>query len=210
MNKEKFGEFVCKLRKEKGLTQQELGDKLHLTNKAISKWERGLSFPDICILQDIAQTLDVTVLELLNGERNTETNISNEVANRIIEDTVKHSEQLIKKIRRKFTIAISLLVGLLPLLVVFFSCACFYLIKSEKSLDEALLTLGFMIMAAMIAFKMFGIPILGLVFTNMWHGSNLMSSNKKLKKIISSALYFLFGIWLIITVTRVISNSIRY
>lgn len=43
MDKEKFGEFICYLRKEKGMTQKELGDKLHLTNKAISKWERGVS-----------------------------------------------------------------------------------------------------------------------------------------------------------------------
>ena len=48
MDKEKFGKFICQLRKEKGMTQKELGDKLHLTNKAISTWENGLSLPDIC------------------------------------------------------------------------------------------------------------------------------------------------------------------
>lgn len=209
MNKEKFGEFVCKLRKEKGMTQEDLGNKLHLTNKAISKWERGLSFPDICILQEIAKALDVSVLELLNGERNTEASISSDVANRIIEDTVKHSGQLIKKVRRKVTIAISLIVGLLPLLIVLFSYACFYLIKNEKSLDEALLTLAFMIFAAVIAFIMYGIPILGLVSTKIWYDSNLMNSNKKSKKVICFALYLIFGMWLAITVIRFIKNVLQ-
>lgn len=47
MDNQKFGDFIKKLRKEKGLTQKELGDKLNITDKAISKWEIGLSFPDI-------------------------------------------------------------------------------------------------------------------------------------------------------------------
>lgn len=80
------------------MTQQELEDKLHLINKAISKWERGLRFPDIGMLQDIGEILEVSALELLNGERNAEINISSEVANRIVEDTLKHSDQLSKKL----------------------------------------------------------------------------------------------------------------
>ena len=208
MNKEKFGEFVCKLRKEKGMTQQDLGDKLHLTNKAISKWERGLSFPDICIFQNVAQTLDISVLELLNGERNTEISISNEAANRIIEDTVKHSEKIIKKIRKKLTIVISLSIGLFPLLLMFFSQACFYLIKDEKSLDEALLTLAFITFTAALVFIKYGISILGFIFTRIWYCSKLMSSNKKLKKIICVVLCLAFGMYLAINVARVIKNIV--
>lgn len=105
---------------------------MHLTNKTISKWERGLSFPDVCTLQDIAQALDVSVLELLNGERNTEAAISNEDANRIIEDTVKYSSKIIKKIRKKFTIVVGLIIGLLPLLLAVFSQASFYVVKDEN------------------------------------------------------------------------------
>ena len=70
MDKEQFGKFVADLRKEKGLTQKELGEKLNLTDKAISKWERGLSFPDICVLEDLASELDVSISELLNGKKN--------------------------------------------------------------------------------------------------------------------------------------------
>lgn len=69
MDKEKFGHFVSTLRKEKGMTQKDFAEKLFLTDKAVSKWERGLSFPDISLLEPIAEILDVTVLELLQGER---------------------------------------------------------------------------------------------------------------------------------------------
>lgn len=59
MDNEKFGEFIKKLRKEKGITQKELGEKLNITDKAISKWERGLSFPDITMLNILAELFSV-------------------------------------------------------------------------------------------------------------------------------------------------------
>ena len=69
INREKFGSFVAQLRKEKGLTQQELADGLYVSNKAVSKWERGQSLPDISLLSPLAELLGVTVAELLKGER---------------------------------------------------------------------------------------------------------------------------------------------
>ncbi len=69
IDREKFGAFVAELRKEKGFTQQELAEKLFVSNKAVSKWERGLSLPDISLLTPLAETLGVTVTELLKGER---------------------------------------------------------------------------------------------------------------------------------------------
>ncbi|MBQ9165835.1 MAG: helix-turn-helix transcriptional regulator [Oscillospiraceae bacterium] len=69
LNKEKFGAFVSQLRKEKGLTQKGLAEKLHVTDKAVSKWERGLSLPDVALLSPLAEALGVTVAELLKGAR---------------------------------------------------------------------------------------------------------------------------------------------
>lgn len=69
IDKERFGEFVAQLRKEKGFTQQELADRLFVSNKAVSKWERGQSLPDIGLLEPLADILGVTVTELLRGER---------------------------------------------------------------------------------------------------------------------------------------------
>lgn len=195
MDKEKFGEFICYLRKEKGMTQKGLGDKLHLTNKAISKWERGLSLPDICIIEEIAKNLDISVLELLNGEKNSESDISNEKANKIIEDTVKHSGETIKRLKRKVTILIGIIIGLLPVALTIFAVACFYLIKDEKTLDDALLTLGFIIFAAIILFIEYGIPILGISLTKVLYNSKVLNYNIKAKKIyvLFFMLHLLYG-----------------
>lgn len=65
IDKEKFGSFVAQLRKEKGLMQKELAEKLYVSDKAVSKWERGLSIPDVALLVPLADILGVTVTELL-------------------------------------------------------------------------------------------------------------------------------------------------
>lgn len=65
MDKEKFGAFVTQLRKEQGMTQKELAKKVYVSDKAVSKWERGLSMPDITLLIPLSQTLGITVMELL-------------------------------------------------------------------------------------------------------------------------------------------------
>ena len=65
----RFGAFVARLRKEKGLTQRQLAELVGVSDKAVSKWERGLSLPDISLLEPLAGTLGVTVAELLHGER---------------------------------------------------------------------------------------------------------------------------------------------
>ena len=68
IDREAFGAFVAQLRKEKGMTQKELAERLFVSDKAVSKWERGLSLPDIALLQPMADILGVTVTELLRGE----------------------------------------------------------------------------------------------------------------------------------------------
>lgn len=65
----KTGAFIKKLRKEKNMTQKELAQKLHITDRAISKWKRGLNAPDIALLEPLAEALGVSVSELIQGER---------------------------------------------------------------------------------------------------------------------------------------------
>lgn len=72
MEKVKTGELIKERRKEKGMTQKELAQMLHITDRAVSKWERGLSAPDIALLEPLAEALDVSVLDLINGERSGE------------------------------------------------------------------------------------------------------------------------------------------
>jgi len=69
IDKEKFGAFVSGLRKEKGLMQKDLAEKLYVSDKAVSKWERGLSIPDVALLVPLAEILGVTVTELLECRR---------------------------------------------------------------------------------------------------------------------------------------------
>ncbi|MBR5662442.1 MAG: helix-turn-helix transcriptional regulator [Bacilli bacterium] len=103
MNYDKIGEFIASKRKEKNMTQSELAKKLGVTDKAVSKWERGLGCPDVSILEILSKELDVSILELLKGRE-----IENEVvkvteADDYIKDTYKttknkYNEELKKKI----------------------------------------------------------------------------------------------------------------
>lgn len=67
MNAEKTGRFLSDCRKKQGLSQKELAEKLHITDKAISKWERGKSFPDISMLIPLAEALEVSLYDILTG-----------------------------------------------------------------------------------------------------------------------------------------------
>ncbi len=69
MDPEKFGAFVALCRKEKNMTQLDLAQELKVTDKAVSRWERGKGFPDISLLVPLAEALDITVLELMNSEK---------------------------------------------------------------------------------------------------------------------------------------------
>lgn len=68
MDKYVTGAVIKKLRENKKMTQEELADKLFVSSKAVSKWETGQGFPDISLLESLAQALDISVIELLSGE----------------------------------------------------------------------------------------------------------------------------------------------
>lgn len=76
------GKFIGLLRKEKGMTQATLADKLNISNRTVSKWENGDGFPDITILPELAEILGVTVDELLKGEKGDNTVVFTEIKNR--------------------------------------------------------------------------------------------------------------------------------
>ena len=69
MDTEKMGALIAKMRKEKGLTQKELADQLHVTDRAVSKWERGICCPDISLLEDLANILGGFYLFLAKWRR---------------------------------------------------------------------------------------------------------------------------------------------
>ena len=103
-----FGAFVATQRKEKVYTQKELADRLFVSDKAVSKWERGLSLPDISLLVPLSQALDVTVMELLQGskleaERKDELELGFSEVERLVKKAVMFSEETNeeKKLRRE-------------------------------------------------------------------------------------------------------------
>ena len=73
MNQEIIGKFIAECRKEKNMTQQELADKLGVTDRAISHWENGRRLPDYSLLKELCDTLSISINELFSGEK-----ISNE------------------------------------------------------------------------------------------------------------------------------------
>jgi transcriptional regulator with XRE-family HTH domain len=77
MNQLKTGKFIAECRKNKNLTQMQLAEKLGITDKAISKWERGIAMPDASIMLELCNILGITVNELLNGEKILIENVNN-------------------------------------------------------------------------------------------------------------------------------------
>lgn len=94
LDRKKFGAFVSELRKEKGYTQKQLAQKLLISDKAISKWETGVSFPDTALLIPLADLFGVTVTELLMCERmEKEETINAEQVESIVKTAIAYSEE---------------------------------------------------------------------------------------------------------------------
>jgi len=117
MNYEKIGKFIQKKRKEKNLTQKELAQKLNVTDKAVSKWERGLGCPDVSILELLSKELDVSILEILKGRT-----IENEIikvteVNDYIQQTINYTENNIKETINKIITFLIISITLLLLIL---------------------------------------------------------------------------------------------
>lgn len=69
MNAKDMGLFINELRKENKMTQMELAGKIHVTDKAVSRWERGIGFPDVQLLSSLAEALHISVAELISCKK---------------------------------------------------------------------------------------------------------------------------------------------
>ena len=69
MNQQKIGRFLKELRKEKNLTQEQLAEKLNISGRTVSRWETGNNMPDISLLVELAEFYDVSIAEIIDGER---------------------------------------------------------------------------------------------------------------------------------------------
>ena len=112
MDAEKLGAFIAVMRKEKGLTQRELADKLSVTDKAVSKWERGLGLPDIKTIEPLADALGVTVLDIMRAERTKQDVLPKEQVSQMLSNTIDLATHHRKIERRNALIACLIVVAL--------------------------------------------------------------------------------------------------
>ena len=89
MKKQTLGMMISTLRKEKGMTQLELAEKMGVTDKAVSKWERDLSFPDINSIPKLAEIFEVSVDELMQVKTETKENIGKNKVDEIVDMALK-------------------------------------------------------------------------------------------------------------------------
>ena len=101
VDQKKIGSFLKELRKEKGITQEEFAEKLNISGRTVSRWETGVNMPDISLLVEIAEFFDVSIPEIINGERKSETMNEEvkEVADKLSDYANAEKETIIKNIR---------------------------------------------------------------------------------------------------------------
>ena len=116
MNTEQFGKFVAEQRKAKGYTQRQLAEKLGVTDKAISRWENGHGYPDIVLLEPLAEELEISIAELMHSKRMDPAELFPEKADEAVSNTIDMT-LCNRRAERKTTIliyvvSIALLIGL--------------------------------------------------------------------------------------------------
>ncbi len=115
MNAQKTGGLIAAIRKEQNRTQQDLANELGVSNAAISKWERGIGFPDVSLVEPLAISLGITIAELFKGER-IDDSIDNEYES-LLADVVKVSVNEISKKKKITNWVIAITVAVLYLLI---------------------------------------------------------------------------------------------
>ena len=99
IDQEKTGNFIAQIRKTRGLTQKELADKLSLSDKTISKWETGHGMPDVSVIPELCELLQITANELLAGESLDSSDSFNKKAEENIMELMKEKETALKNSR---------------------------------------------------------------------------------------------------------------
>ena len=153
MDQLKIGKFIAECRKQKNLTQMQLAEKLGITDKAISKWERGLAMPDTSIMLELCEILGISVNELLSGEKiNMENNDqkNEQLLLEMAKELEKKSKTIWNAMWTIMTVSIIGLIGGLAIIAFFmpegpwmlvailalcvvFLIPCFYALKLEVS-----------------------------------------------------------------------------
>lgn len=131
MDSKKIGGFIAERRKALGMTQLELANKLSITDRAISKWENGRGLPDISLIKPLCDQLEITVNDLLSGEKLQESQIEAKS-----EENIINTLQLSKKKQKNYikVIVAAILLTFLPIIILFsFFCIDIYRMKNNQA-----------------------------------------------------------------------------
>lgn len=104
MNKETFGAFIAQTRQEIGLTQKNLAEQLHVTDKAVSKWERGLCYPDLTLMENLASALGLTMAELMSCQHEPKESVPSEDQTLAVKSALDISSDFIKRQRTRLRV----------------------------------------------------------------------------------------------------------
>lgn len=115
LNPQKTGSLIATIRKQQNRTQQDLANELGVSSAAVSKWERGIGFPDVSLVEPLATSLGITIAELFKGERINDS-VDNEYEN-LLADVVKVSVDEITKKKKIANWIIAIAVAVLYLLI---------------------------------------------------------------------------------------------
>ncbi len=139
-----IGKFIASERKRKGYTQKQLSEKLGISDKTISKWERGNGFPEVSLLLPLCDELDITVNELLSGERVSEEDYRKKAEENMV-NLVREAQESKKKIILSAMVALLVIVAATPMFVI--SGA----IEMDTWIRVILIAIGFVVIVIGIA-----------------------------------------------------------
>ena len=140
MDNQKTGDLIKKLRKEKGLTQKDLASSLNITDRAVSKWERGLCAPDISLLEPLCHILGCSISELISGgaEGNTDGIPSLPGSEKeLLDYSLREIDRKVSLAKRKYTAVIvsALILALSVVLFILWQGNYFHIIEKSPSPD---------------------------------------------------------------------------
>ena len=119
MDQIKIGKFIAELRKSKNMTQEQLGERLGVSFKTISKWENGRGMPELSTLKPLSEELEISINELLSGEK-IEKEVYQERLEENIINTIDYTDKKIKKTKNFFVIVLSVIIIMFIALFMFY------------------------------------------------------------------------------------------
>ena len=142
MDQMKIGRFIAVRRKRANLTQLQLADRLGITDKAVSKWDRGITMPDTSIMLELCDVLGISVNDLLCGEVVTMDNYNKELENNLLE-MIKLKEQADKRL-----LSVEVFIGITATVVLFALVLLASFVQMSNGLRISLMVLGFILFFA--------------------------------------------------------------